>query len=161
MHMYNLFLAKLRGERKSFWSGQAWIYHLNYLLHARVMLTIIKVLPCYSYSAARNREHPDKYSKQISKLSFQLSVQVSSLLSQTEEQKKAFFEGCKKGGCIVRLLPRAFGCQKKWKVCLFLKFEIILPILCYVLDPDTNNKFLERFQDLSKVQNPVVSKVKV
>ena len=49
------------------------------------------------------------FSKQISKLYFQSSIQVHSLLDKTEGQRKAFFGGCKKevgggggGGCIVR-----------------------------------------------------------
>ena len=38
-----------------------------------------------------------------------MSVQVYSLLGQTEEEKKAFFRGCKKGGGgdIVRLPPKS------------------------------------------------------
>ena len=40
---YILFLAKLKGEERPFWSGQAKIYPLNYLLHLGMMLTIIKV----------------------------------------------------------------------------------------------------------------------
>ena len=35
--------AKLKGEGRGFWSGQAEIYPLNYLIHVRVMLTIMKV----------------------------------------------------------------------------------------------------------------------
>ena len=51
--------------------------------------------------------------KTINKLSFQLSVQVCSLLVQSEGERKAFFEGCKKGGHIVRLPPRTLGCHKR------------------------------------------------
>ena len=36
------------------------------------------------------------FSKQISKLYFQSSIQVHSLLDKTEGQRKAFFGGCKK-----------------------------------------------------------------
>ena len=38
-----------------------------------------------------------QFSKQISKLSFQLSVQIYSLLGQTEGERKALFGGYKKG----------------------------------------------------------------
>ena len=51
--------------------------------------------------------------KQISKLSFQLSVQIYSLLGQTEGERKTFFGGCQKGDHIVRLSPRAPGCHKR------------------------------------------------
>ena len=57
------------------------------------------------------------------------------------------------------------------KVSRFVKFEIILPLLCFLLDSLTNNhcmhdmefydKLKDRFQDLSKVKNPAVSKPKV
>ena len=43
------------------------------------------------------------------KLSFQLSILVYSLLGKTGQERKSFFGGSKKGGCIVRLLPRALG----------------------------------------------------
>ena len=66
----------------------------------------------------------------MSKLCFQLSVKVYSLLGQTE--------GCKKGSHIVRLPLRAVGCLKRSKVFPFVKFEIILPHLCFLLDPLTN-----------------------
>ena len=38
-----------------------------------------------------------QFSKQINNFSFQLSVQVYSLLGQSEGEKKAFFGGRKKG----------------------------------------------------------------
>ena len=48
-------------------------------------------------------------------LSFQLSVQVYSLLGQTGGKRKAFFEGHKKASHIVKLPPRALECHKGWK----------------------------------------------
>ena len=60
---------------------------------------------------------------------------------------------------------------KDEKVSPFVKFEIILPLLCFLLDPLTNkhcmqdmefyDKLVDRFQDLSKVNNPSVNKAKV
>ena len=57
------------------------------------------------------------------------------------------------------------------KVYLFVKFEIILPLLCFLLDPLTNkhcmhdvefyDKLKDKFQDLPKVKNPAASKTKV
>ena len=55
------------------------------------------------------------------------------------------------------------------KVSAFVKFEIILPLLYFLLDllqiamqdMEFYDKFLDRFQDISKVKNPAVSKSKV
>ena len=44
--------------------------------------------------------------KKISKFSF-VSVQIDSLLTQTEGERKAFFEGFKKGDRIMRLPPKS------------------------------------------------------
>ena len=51
-----------------------------------------------------------------------------------------------------------------------MKFKIILSFLCFLLDPLTKkalqdkefyDKLVDRFQDLSKVDNPSVNKTKV
>ena len=76
--------------------------------------------------------------KIVSKLSFQLSFQVYSLLSQTEEERKAFFRGRKKGDHIMRLRQEHFVVIGNEKVSPYVKFEIILPLLCFLLDPLTN-----------------------
>ena len=57
------------------------------------------------------------------------------------------------------------------KVSPFVKFGIILPLLCFLLDPLTNkhcmqdmefyDKLVDRFQDLPKVKNSAASKAKV
>ena len=39
-----------------------------------------------------NREYPDSFSKQTSKLFFQMSAQEYSVLGQTERRSKAFLE---------------------------------------------------------------------
>ena len=87
---YILFLAKLKGEGRPFWSGQAYIYPLNYLLHVGVMLNIIKVFIILFLLCLW--EYGTRFLKQISKLSFQMSVQVYSLLGETEGEKKTIFQ---------------------------------------------------------------------
>ena len=52
-----------------------------------------------------NREHLGSFQK-ISKVPFQLGIEVYSLLGQTKGDRKAFFGGCKKGGHFARLPPR-------------------------------------------------------
>ena len=68
-----------------------------------------------------------------------MTVQVYSLLGQTDEERKVFFGGCKKKvGRIVRLSPRALGCHKRWKSLFFCKIWIIVLLLCCLLDPLIN-----------------------
>ena len=101
---------------------------------------------------------------------FQLSVQVYSLLGQTDGERKAFFKGCKKGGHIVRLPPGAPGCHKRWKSLFFceiwnnptLPLFFIRPSYKQALqDMEFYDKFENRFKNLSKVKNPAVSKAMV
>ena len=84
-----------------------------------------------------------QFKKQISKISFQLSVQVCSLLGKSEGEKKTFLGGCKKGagGQIMRFHPRVLDCHKRWTISPFLKLEIILPLLCFLLDPLTDKQW--------------------
>ena len=76
------------------------------------MLTIIKVFIILLLLCQWEQGTPWQFSKQISKLSFQLSFQIYSLFAQTERERKAFSEGCKKGDHTVRLSIKALGCHK-------------------------------------------------
>ena len=62
------------------------------------MLTIIKVFIILFLLCLWEQGTPWQFSKQISKLSFELSLQIYSVLGQTEGERKAFFGGCKKEG---------------------------------------------------------------
>ena len=42
-----------------------------------------------------------------------MGVHIYSLFGQTEEERKAFFGGCKKEDHIVRLSQKALGCDKR------------------------------------------------
>ena len=139
---YILFLAKLKGERSPFYREQTWIYSLNYLLHAGVMLTIIKVFIVLFVLCMWEQGTPWQFSKQINKLSFQLSVQVSFFLANLKRRGRPFLEGARKrGGRIERLPQEHLVALKDEKVCSSVKFEVILPLLCCLLDPLTNKQF--------------------
>ena len=111
---------------------------MNYLLHVGVMLTIIKVFIILFLLCLWEQGTPWQFSKQISKLSFQLSVQIYSLLGQTEGERNAFFGGCKKGDSIVRLSPRATGCHRRWKSLSFCKIWNNPTPPLFLVDPITN-----------------------
>ena len=80
------------------------------------MLTIRKVFIILFLLCLWEQATPWQFSKQINKISFQLSFQIHSLLSETEEERKAFFGVCKRGDQIVRLSQRALGCHERSSV---------------------------------------------
>ena len=53
----------------------------------------------------------------ISEINLQALLSIGcpgiSLLAQIEGERKAFFEGCKKGDRIIRLLPTVLCCHKR------------------------------------------------
>ena len=77
-----------------------------------VMLIMLKVFIMLFLLCLWEQRTPWQFSKQISKLSLQSSVQVYSLLGQTEEEKKAFFRGCKEGGLHRKITPKSTCCHK-------------------------------------------------
>ena len=105
------------------------------------MLTIIKVfITLFLFCLWEHTGTPWQFSKQISKLSFQLSFQIYSLLAQTEGERKTFFGWrVQKGGPHCEIIPKSTWLS--WevkKVSPFVKFEIILPLLCFLSGPLTN-----------------------
>ena len=95
-----------------------------------------------SYSYLWKQRTSWQFSKQISKLSFQLSIQVYSLLGQTEGEMKIFLEGARKrarGAYCAHYLQEHLVVIRDWKVSPFVKFEIILPLFFFLLYPLTNN----------------------
>ena len=102
------------------------------------MLTIIQVFIILFLLCLCEQGTPWQFSKQINKLSFQLSFQIYPLLAQTEGERKVFFGGCKRGGgphC--EIIPKStwLYVMRDEKVSPFVKFEIILPLLCFLSDP--------------------------
>ena len=103
------------------------------------MLTITKVFIILFLLCLWEQGTPWQFSKQISKLSFQLSFQIYSLLAQTQGERKVFFGRCKIGGTTLQdYLKEHLVVMRDEKVSPFVKFEIILPILCFLSDPLTN-----------------------
>ena len=89
------------------------------------MLTISKVSPPSVYSVSSPFNWVSRYILFLIKL-------------KRRGRSFSFFGGYKKGGCIVRLPPRALGFHKRRKSLSFVKFKIILLLLCCLLDPLTN-----------------------
>ena len=66
------------------------------------------------------------------------NVPVYSLIVQSEEETEAFLEGARRGIALWDYPQEHLFVIKDEKVCPFVKFEIILPLLCCQLDPLTN-----------------------
>ena len=71
-----------------------------------VSLSIIKVFIILLVLCLWEQETLWQFSKQISKLSVKLSVQIYSLHGQTGGERKAFFGGCK-GGPHCKIIPKS------------------------------------------------------
>ena len=65
------------------------------------MLTITEVFIIIFLLCLWEKGIPWQFSKEVSKLSFQLSVQIHYFLGQTQREGKTLSGGCKKGDHIV------------------------------------------------------------
>ena len=111
--VYYSLLAKLKWGGKPFLEGESTDLSskLSLTCEMGVMLTISKVFTILFLLSLWEEGIPWPFPKQISKLFFQMSVQVYSLLGQIEGERTAFLEGARRGmGCSVRLPPKALGC---------------------------------------------------
>ena len=159
---YILFLAKLDREGRPFWRGQANIFPLNHLLHIGIMLTIInksihhpiptlsvgigntlrnnfqnKWISLYIHSKWINQE---EYIPGHSIERIQLSVQVYTFLDQTEEEGKTFLGGARSWAALWDYPQEHLVFIRGEKVCPLVKFEIIIPLLCGLLNAVTNKR---------------------
>ena len=138
--------------RKTFLRWKSIELSLNYLLHVRVMLTIIKCSPSYSYS--ENREHPGNFQNKSVTSPFN-RVSRYILFSAKLKGRGRHSVWCKEGDNILRFthstsLPQEhLVVIRDQKVCPFVKFEIILPLLCFLLDP-LANKYCRTWRSIIK-----------
>ena len=74
-----------------------------------------------------------------------MSFRVYSLFSQTEAERKASFEGWKKGergGTLLDYPQEHLVAMREEKVSLFVKFEIMIQHrLCFLFEPRTNKHY--------------------
>ena len=87
-----------------------------------------------------NREHSGNFQNKSVSSAFNWKSRYILFLAKLKGRGRPFFGGYKNGGDIVRLPLGALGCDKRWKtyVSPFVKFKIILPLLCFLLDALTN-----------------------
>ena len=126
-------------------------------------------------SVCGNREHPGNFQNKSLSSPFNWVYRYLLFLAKLKMRGMPFLEVARKGTALWDYPQEHLVVIKDEKVCPFGKFEIILFLLCCLLDPLTNNhcrtwlslslsdKFVDRLQDLSKKkkkQNPAVNKAK-
>ena len=108
-----------------------------------------------------NRKYPGNFQNKSVSSSFKWMPNYILLLAKLKGEGRPFWRLQEGGGAALwDNLPEHLFVIKDEKVCPFVKFEIILPLLCCLLDTpykqalqgmDFYNRFVDRFQDLPKV----------
>ena len=91
--VYSL-LGQTKEEKRAFFGGGMIYLFSKLCLTDGLMLNIIKCSSFSFYSPHENREHLGSLQNVLVSFSFKC-VQVYSILTQTERERKAFFGGCK------------------------------------------------------------------
>ena len=104
--------AQVKWGRRTFWSGQAYIYPLNYLLHMEVMLPIIKVFIILLLLCQWEQETPGSFQNKSVNSPFNWVSRYILFLAKLKGKVQGW---CKMGDHLMRLPPRALGCHKRWK----------------------------------------------
>ena len=108
-------------------------------MHVGVMLTIIKVFTSYSYSAFGNREHfAGHFQKKSVSCRFSLVSRYILFLAKLKGRGRPFLEGARRRTTLWDYLQGHLAVTRDEKVSPFVKFEIILPLLCFLLHSLTN-----------------------
>ena len=123
---YILFLAKLKREGKPSRSGQAQIYPLNYLLHlgGNVNYQVFVIL----FGNFQNKSVSSPFSW----------VHRYILFFPTWRGEEGLFWGVKEGHPHCEITPKSLVVIRDENVSFFVKIEIILLFLCFLLDQLTN-----------------------
>ena len=102
------------------------------------MLTPTKIgSSSYSYSACENKEHPGNCPNKSASSPFKWVSRYILFLAKLKRKWRPFLESARWEVALWDYPPRALACHKRWKSS-FVKFEIILLLLCCLLDPLTN-----------------------
>ena len=97
-----------------------------------------KCTSSYSYSACGNRKHPGNFQNKLVSSPFNWVSRYILFLAKLKRRRRAFFEGARRGITLWDYPQEHLVVIRDEKVSPFVKFEIILPLLCFLLDPLTN-----------------------
>ena len=116
-----------------------------------------------------NREHPGNFQNKSVSSAFSWVPRYIFFLVELKRIWRPFLESEKRGATLQDYPQEHLVVIGDEKVSAFVKFEIILPLLYFLLDllqiamqdMEFYDKFVDRFQDISKIKNHAVSKAKV
>ena len=102
------------------------------------MLTIIKCSSSYSCSACGNREHLGNFQNKSVNSPFKQVSRYFLFLPKLKGKKGLFWKGAIMKRGRTTLQDYNLVAIRHEKISPFVKFEIILPLLCFLLDPLVN-----------------------
>ena len=116
-----------------------------------------------------NREHPGNFQNKSVSFPFNWASRYILFLPKLRGRGRLFLRGARRGTALWYYPQEYLVVIRDEKVSPFVKFEIILPLLCFLLDPITNkhcrawSSVINLWIDFrtSKVKNPAASKAKV
>ena len=85
-----------------------------------------------------NREHPGNFQNKSVSSAFNWVSRYILFLAKLKGRGRPFLEGLRKGATLWDYPQKHLVVIRDEKVSPFVKFEIILPLLCFLLDPLTN-----------------------
>ena len=92
----------------------------------------------YSYSSCGNREHSDNFQNKSVSPPFNWVSRYILFLAKLKRRGRPFLEGARTGTALWDYPQRHLVVRKDEKVCPFVKLEIILLLLCRLLNPLKN-----------------------
>ena len=126
-----MFLAKLKGKRKAFFEWKS--IHLSYEPSLTCGVDVHHIIPTRA-----NREHPGNFQNKLVSSAFIWLSRYILLLAKLKRRGRPFLEGPRSGATLWDYTQEHLVVMRDEKVSPFVKFEIILPLLCFLSDPFTN-----------------------
>ena len=151
MPKYILFLAKLKVEGRPFWSiDLSSELSLTYGGNVNFYKSVHHPIPTRG-----NREHPGNFQNKSVSSPFNWVSRYILFLANWRVEEGLFWRMWE-GWPYRRLPSKALGCHKRWRSLCFCEIWNKVP-----QDMESYEFYVDRFQDMSKVKNPAVSKAKV
>ena len=141
MPKYILFLAKLMGKVRPFLDAFFWMEKNRYILwtisymwgNVNYYKSVHHPIP-----TRENRKHPRNFQNKSASSAFNWVPWYILFLAKLKGRGRPFLVGPSRGATLWNYLQEHLVVIRDEKVSPFVKFEKILPLLCFLLDPLTN-----------------------